>query len=277
MKWPLLLFILASFSGFAQSNDAVSNSIVATGKRLYRSEMASWNGTDIFLEQFPDWRERSNGYFSYECAEGVRCVFLTREETPRVLWSATFPSDGFEKQSAVIDTVTRMLTAEEQSLYTIRQLALQEIRRDTGLFKQYQETNLNIIPTIHEGEKSVYVLTGPTKDGVVIFGNDYLLNFDGQDKLIQKKRLHANALFMQYSSGGRAFHSHVEETGPLITPTDICTLMLYETFAGWKAHYVISKSYVSIWSCEKNELYVMTREAWDNIDKQQSKEKEKKP
>ena len=41
-------------------------------------------------------------------------------------------------------------------------------------------------------------------------------------------------------------HNHQEETGDFITATDICTLMLYEKFAKWKNHIVVSKKYMSI-------------------------------
>ena len=30
--------------------------------------------------------------------------------------------------------------------------------------------------------------------------------------------------------------------------TDICTLMLYEKFAKWKQHNVVSKNYLNIWN-----------------------------
>ena len=66
-------------------------------------------------------------------------------------------------------------------------------------------------------------------------------------------------------------HSHLPSTGEYITATDICTLMLYEKYPGWKQYYVISPSYVSIWSCEKDELVILTKKAWDSINEDQQK------
>jgi len=60
-------------------------------------------------------------------------------------------------------------------------------------------------------------------------------------------------------------HSHLPETGDFITATDICTLMLYEKFTTWKTHYVISKNYVSIWDCKKDDLVILTMQAWKRI------------
>lgn len=45
--------------------------------------------------------------------------------------------------------------------------------------------------------------------------------------------------------------------------------MLYEKFAGWKQHYVASKNYISIWDCEKDDLFYLTMEAWEKIQKDQ--------
>jgi hypothetical protein len=40
---------------------------------------------------------------------------------------------------------------------------------------------------------------------------------------------------------------------------------LYKEFVEWKQHYVVSKKYVSIFDLEKEELMIMTKEAWDKI------------
>jgi len=49
--------------------------------------------------------------------------------------------------------------------------------------------------------KKVYVLTGPQQNGVVIFGNDYLLTFDKNNKLTLKKQLHRNIISIKF--GGK--------------------------------------------------------------------------
>ena len=62
-------------------------------------------------------------------------------------------------------------------------------------------------------------------------------------------------------------HSHLPEYNEIITPTDICTTMLYQDYTKWENHTVLSKEYVSIWDCEKNELIILTREAWEKTAK----------
>jgi hypothetical protein len=151
----------------------------------------------------------------------------------------------------------------------IRQIALSELKIDT-LFKSYKEMRLNLIPLNDEKGKRVYVLTGPEKQGIVVFGNDYLLTFDEKNNLKEKKRLHKNIIPIESGRQGdkqilTTMHSHLPETGDLITATDICTLKLYSKYTTWGQHYVISRENVFIWDCKKESLVVMTKKAWDRI------------
>ena len=151
------------------------------------------------------------------------------------------------------------------------------------MFKKYKNTNLNFIPLINGKERKVYILTGPQKSGYVIFGNDYLLNFDKHNKLKEKKQLHKNLIPIYYGEkeeeGGKkedAIHNHLPETGDYITATDICTLMLYEKFTKWKTHNVVSEKYLNIWDCEKDVLTVIPMETINKIGKELEKRKENK-
>ena len=261
----IALFLLVSISAISQKNsDEEVQSIIEEGTLLYRSEMASWYGTDLFLENYAQ-RENIGGYFSYSESDSSRCVFFSKTETPVVIGTISF-DENYQVTSANTDLTERQFTTTEYDLYQIRKLTLAEMNSDT-LFKSYQNTNLNLIPLINGTEKKVYVLTGPQQQGVVIFGNDYLLTFDESNALTSKKALHKNILPIYYgdeedkdSQAVGAMHSHLPETGDLITATDICTLMLYSKFAKWKTHQVVSENYISSWNCETNQLIVITRE-----------------
>ena len=56
----LILLTLTVFSQKSPTEEA--QPIVAEGKLLYKSEMASWYGTDIFMEKHPD-KENGGGPF----------------------------------------------------------------------------------------------------------------------------------------------------------------------------------------------------------------------
>jgi len=274
----LILLTFLSLSTFGQNDlKTLTQPIVEEGKRLYKSEMASWYGTDLFLERH---KEQANigGYFSYTKDEISTCIFFSKSDKPKVIGAISFDS-SFSTKSAKIDLTERVFSNAETELYIIRKIALGKINTDT-LFKRYNNTDLNVIPIISSTEKKVYVLTGPKQTGVVIFGNDYLLTFDNNNNLINAKRLHKNIIpisFGEKQNGGKEIeatvHSHLPETGDFITSTDICTLMLYEKFAKWKSHNVISKKYLNIWDCKTDELSVIPMETVRKINKDQEDKK----
>lgn len=276
MKKILLFFFTAfSLSAFAQTDlQTQTKAIVDEGKRLYKSEMASWYGTDLFLGNYKS-RTNVGGYFSYTTKDEIsKCVFFSKADKPRVIGTISFDKT-FNPELANINLNERDFSTTEIDLYTIRKTALAIMNTDT-LFKRYNNTDLNLIPLVYNNEKKVYVLTGPKQGGAVILGNDYLLTFDSNNQLTGKKPLHKNIIPVPYAgkqSDGTeivsTIHSHLPETGDLITSTDICTLMLYEKFAKWKSHKVVSQKYLSTWDCAKDELTVVTMEAVDKMVKEQ--------
>lgn len=234
--------------------------------------MASWHGTDVFLERFKDEKANIGGYFSYSEKNFIKCVFFSKEEHPKVLGTISFDST-YNIDKAGVDGTRRDFTSIEMDIYSIRKTALNIINSDT-LFKTYQNTNLNLIPLVDSGQKKVYVITGPQITGLVVFGNDYLLTFDKDNNLLTRRQLHKNIIPINYGNeDGKVIfgtmHSHLPETGDFITATDVCTLMLYEKFAKWKQHIVISAKYVSIWDCEKDKIIALTKQAWENISNDQ--------
>src|SRR5580765_6941695 len=63
----------------------IADSISSEGKKLYKSEMASWYGTDVFVERFKSERENIDGYFSYPEADSYKCIFFSKGNNPEVL------------------------------------------------------------------------------------------------------------------------------------------------------------------------------------------------
>ncbi|MCB9202345.1 MAG: hypothetical protein H6604_04760 [Flavobacteriales bacterium] len=281
-KTLTIILTLITLSVFGQKKPTEeAQPIVAEGKLLYKSEIASWYGTDLFLENYKN-RENIGGYFSYTDNDATKCIFFSKAENPKVIGTISFDST-YNVKTANIDLTERDFTQSEKDLFQIRTIALEELNTNSdGLFKFYQYTNPNIIPLINGQEKKVYILTGPQQSGVVIFGNDYLLTFDKNNKILTKKQLHKNIIPIEYGNTENekevvgAMHSHLPETGDFITATDICTLMLYEKFAKWKTYNVVSEKYLNTWNCETDELTVIPMKTIDKINKDQEKRKKKK-
>lgn len=276
----LISIIIFGINSFGQSKvEKQTQSIVEEGKKLYKSEMASWYGTDLFLEKYKE-KEKIGGYLSYTENEISKCIFFSKTKTPKVIGTMSF-DETFNIQTAKTELEERDLNQTELELYQIRKITLETINSDT-IFKQFKDASLNLIPLISNGEKKVYVLTGPQKNGVIIFGNDYLLKFDKNNNLLDRKRLHKNIIWTEFGQkmeDGKEIvagtHTHLPETGDFITATDICTLMLYEKSTKWKQYYVYSKNYMSIWDCEKNQLTPISMKAIKKINKETEKQKEK--
>lgn len=267
------LFHFLAIGSFAQTDlDSVARSIEEEASILYRSEMASWYGTDIFIEKLADKKEITGGYFSYTDQNKAVCIFYSKDENPKVIATATFDGDVYSTKTGKIRSEERSFSDLEAEYYVIRKKALELANNDT-IFKTYKNTNLNLIPVITNKKKRVFILTGASVSNLVVLGNDYLIEFDENNEILKYRTLHKNILQFNYYKPQSntddqeviSMHSHVQETGDFILATDICTLRLYAKFAKWKQHYVISKNYVSLWDCGKNKLVILTKEAWEKI------------
>jgi hypothetical protein len=268
MKSFLILNLIFLFTGQLLAQDSLQHkidSITREGKLLYQSEMASWYGTDIFLERYKN-RENIGGYLSYMDGDVPTCIFFSRGDNPGVIGTIRFDST-YSVKSARVDLAARDFSASEKNLFGFRKAALNVVNSGDTLFKFYDNSSYNLIPVTSNGERKVYILSGPNQNGVVLFGNDYLLKFDDQDKLLSKRRLHKNMIAIEYGKNKRdtaevvTVHSHLPETGDLMTATDVGTLLLYSRIAGWQQHLVVSEKYINIWDSDKGTFIAITQEA----------------
>lgn len=263
------LLVLSSASGFGQDKiEKLKNEVVREGFLLYESEKASWHGTDLFLEKFTD-RTKIGGYASYTDGDNPKCIFVSKDDKTKVIGTMTFDKN-FDLKTATTDLTERQLTNTEKEYITLREKAFERIYNDT-IFKLYKNTNFNVVPLISDKESKVYVLTASTENGKVVIGNDYLIEFNKKGEVKKTSRLHKSMLSFDFGDKEKqmisAMHSHLPEYNEIMTPTDICTTMLYQDYTKWENHTVLSKKYVSIWDCEKKQLVVHTREAWEKIGK----------
>ena len=265
----LILFALLSLSIFSQKSvDQQIESIKKEGVKLYKSEMASWYGTDIFIEQYQN-KENIGGYLSYSEKDKNICIFYSNSNTQKVILSISF-DESFDIKKVNIDLTERAFNSTENQLYILRKKAQDIIYNDeTSFFQHYENTKFNLIPLIEKEVSKVYLLTGPSISNVVVFGNDYLLTFNKQNELIDKKALHKNIITIEFGEEGEniesTMHSHLPETGDLMTATDICTLMLYGKFTSWKKHLVVSENYLNIWNMADDSYHIMTMDAVNKI------------
>lgn len=269
MKIILLVYlILGNLIVFSQNKE--TDRILNEGKLLYRLEKASWYGTDDMLERFKNKKDSIGGYLSYETdGNKINTIFFNKYNSNNILVRYQF--DGLPKQKPVqIDSINKNATEIERNLIEIRQNAREIVYENIdNFFNFYENTSLNFIPIITQNKKQVFILTGPQVNGIVLLGNDYILNFDEKNKFNNKEKNHNSIIQFAFKSENvdkpieSTMHSHV--LTDYITSTDICTLLLYKDYVEWKQHIVISKKQVSIFDLEKETLLTMTRKAWEKI------------
>ncbi len=271
-----IIFIMLCCSDWlwAQNPDQV----LAEGRFLYRLERASWLGADEFAAKFPDQHDSIGGYFSYVNEEDlVVNVFFHRDDQLRIM--VRFYYSGMPSGSPLrVDTLNHTATMIEMDLLDLRQDALQRIEENAyDFYTLYDNMTFNLIPVITGGERKVYVLTAGNAANVVYLGNDYLLSYDMKNKYVSQEKLHNSLLAFPYKKGGpgeevnATVHSHV--VSELITPTDICTLLLYRELTDWDLHYVVGNEYVSIFDIKRERLDVMPKKIWLEISRKQQKKK----
>ena len=265
------IFVLLFISISAQDLQKIAKEITDEGITLYRSEMASWYGTDIFLENY-DNRENIAGYFSYIDNGVPKCVFFSKEN--KIIGTVAFPTN-YDVKDAKLDLKERVFTPTEKDYFDLRQKTIDKIQNDS-IFKRYENTNFNIIPIITQKEKKVYIITGTNLNNLVLIGNDYLLNFNKKNEITKVQALHKSLISHKIvdEEVGKTFaasHSHVLEDWQFITPTDICTLMLYQKFTDWENYTVVSKKYTSLWNTKSNFLVIMKTHVLKKINEDKKK------
>ena len=263
----IALFILVQ-NATAQKNALrkIADSINAEGETLYRSEWASGHSTQIFASGFGEKKRLSGGYFSYETKKEMTTIFFSKANDPLVLATVKF-GHSLDSSKYSLDTTTRKFNEIEKDLYAIRLKAAQAVSNDT-LFKFYQNTSLNLVPIIKNGAKKVYVITAQTVPDEVLLGNDYLINFDKDNDIIKKTKLHNNLIPL--GTGGKeaikaSSHQHLGETSPFITATDICAFKLWKAKTTWVISFIVSAGYVSAWHFRDEFLEILTQAEWEKI------------
>ncbi len=209
--------------------------------------------------------EDLRGYLTYQKGKKVYCIFYDGATPANVLASFQF-STSFDAKEDKAFLKKRPSNKQEQVLIQLRTRTVDLLQKE-GFVTVYPNTSFNIVPIVEKGNNRVYVLTGTTVEGVVLFGNDYLLTFDDNLELTSKKAIHKSLLPVGFEEqeGGNSVHVHDKGADKFISPTDICTLLLMGKYSGWKQHTVISASHISIWNCKKEDLFILPKNNLENI------------
>lgn len=235
---------------------------IEKGYQLFRLEKGSWYGTDHFLENYPNMRDKIGGYVTYETEDNhIQTVFFDKEDPTKTIVRYRF-SEVPTKNPESIDIENLEATELEMSLFSIREDARRRmVENPDGFFRIYENTGINLIP-VQEGKKTeVYVLTAATSGNNLLLGNDYLFEYDRKGKFKKQSKLHNSLIKIAYHSDDpedpirETMHTHV--LSDLITATDVCTLLLYADFVEWDRHLVIGPKYVTSFNIRDLSFWVI--------------------
>jgi hypothetical protein len=265
-----LFFCWFTLPALAQQEDLekAKAAIMQEAKELFRLESASWQAGDLLSGKYITKRALVGGYVSYPDGDNTKTLFWTKGNSSQVEVVFTFDST-LNAATASAEVQNRPATATEKELINLRFAAYTRVSTDS-FFTPYKGTAYNLVPIIREKERLVYVITASTDPEKVIFGNDYLLHFDAENHLTDKKRLHQDMLPVPVKAeptpGSKvlgSIHTHTGTDSPFMTATDICTLLLYSRFTNWQSHVVVSEKYVSIWVVPSQSLILLPREQFE--------------
>lgn len=268
IRITIIIILISSFVAFSQSDEV--QKIENEGKLLYRMEMASWYATDYMFANLSYKTDSLGGYLSYENENNnITTIFYNRFDSLEVIIRFEFDSIPKPEPISVVTTNSRATEKEEDLIMISIDTRNRAYSSENDFFKFYDKTGLNFIPLINENKRCVFVLTGPRESGYIIIGNDYKLEYNDENELIGKTKLHNSMIKIPYKSdieGDAAkwsFHTHI--VTEYITSTDICTLLMYKEFVEWEQHIVMNDKQVSLFDLERESLFTLTREAWERI------------
>ena len=283
-----LLCCLFLQTATAQKNKAlpdfkkIENAILEDGQRLYQMEMATRLGVEIFTNDLYDLHAKTGGYFPYKDGKLFKCVFYNKLAEAEIVATISFDST-FNAQNEMVNTTLRPMNWLEKDLYKMNEHALDDIKRDTTFYKFYTNTTTSLLPFVDKNHRSIYVITKSLDPTVVIFGNDYQIDFDNAGYIASRRVLHDSLITMETSSKDpyadesmeAVTHRHSGGTGEYMTPTDVCTIMLNQKKSCWQHQVVIGPNYVSVWYCDVNEFQATTKKEWYKFNKSHDPDLEK--
>lgn len=260
-----LLSLLFMTGAFAQEKiqDEVKT-VVSEGKIIFKLEMANRLGQKIFKAKYKG-KKAIEGFVSYTEADHIRLVFYSGGKESKVLGGVLF-DESFDVDKSVVEIMEREMNDQEMQLIKLRKSTLVFIN-DASAFSLPENATFSVIPMVENKSNKVYVMTVSTKDGVVMFGNDYVLSFDEKFNLVEKNSFHKNQASVTFdknagtANDNGSNHMHVAEKGEMVSSTDIATLMLYEKDTKWSQHTFISEHYMFFWNYATHDLQVIPKAA----------------
>jgi hypothetical protein len=255
-----VFFALANTLPAQTKEEKKAREILDEGLYLYHLEKSSWIASDLISEKYPD--AKIEGYVSYRDGNHYTTIFYAGNGS-QVIKSFRFDTT-FNKKSVEIGETERAATDREKMMITLRTKAALELLAPPQLFELYDKISVNLqVLEMTGGTYRVYGIPGTTEPGYIPLGNDFMIDYDKDGKIIKREKLHTS--FFPIDMNGKPLkdigkftpmHTHVDKFSPYITPTDICQILLFSGLYSYKYELVISENYLSILFIPQQQLKI---------------------
>jgi len=244
-SFSFLLIFFASVT-LGQDFEQLANDILFEGIELYRNERASWISTDSVPE--PD-KELVNGYFTYSNGENYISIYVDKTDK-KALYKFIFQPVGSLELKLTEIKKNIPLTETELNILKVRKKAHGLSSMWYQQFGYTQIVNPNII--IHRTSPGfvVYVIPGAKQNGLLPMGGDLRMTFKKDGELNKIDAIHNNLIPFETETPEEIAYLAHEHLGKRLdkeymTPTDVCTLLLYRDFLKGEKHLSVHKKFIS--------------------------------
>lgn len=246
MRYWTLLAILLTTQGLLGQVDLkkVAREILDESFFLYRHERASWLSTDLLTDS---QKQLSSGYFTYEKSDTIKSVYFDKETKSaivkynfRIVDSLNIELINFEENKKLSDYELMLLTIRNHA-HAISSVFYSEFGIPQGI-------NPNLIIKERPADFYVYSIPGTYIENLIPIGGDYWFTYTKLGKSLKFDFIHRNLIPFEGKGEEKIHgtgHEHRKRANKYITPTDICTLLLYKNSIEWDTHEVISKGFIS--------------------------------
>ncbi len=260
MKLILILFLLSFLNIFSEEKKEIIidiDSVYQEGVLIYRCAKSSWLGNEILIKKLQenDLVKDLGGYLSYPQGDTTHFIFYNKENK---IVAETFFDSTFKAYLEHISFEQREFNETEEYYNKIKKATLEFQKQDSSI-KYYENTGMNVVPIIFKNKIKVYMLTAPSSFGQVIYGNDYVLEFDNNLQNPKLFDIHKTIIPIPYAKdtiSTQSYHTHTEEMGHLPSPTDIAITFLYGEIAGWTQHLIYSTELTTILNVKSKKMQV---------------------
>lgn len=221
----------------------INDSICQEARMLYRYELAGWNSSDLFFDNCRN-QNRASGSITLLDGDTLRVVYFDKNAM-EVLYDYRISITSGEATTK--DSVRPMDDKETSHLQRIMVLMDKIMTEDIKIAnvpKDVASFNHDII-RINDSITRVYFIMGALQPRMIPFGNDFSVDFNNANEVVAKRSYHHSFCPVTWEEGNPPVsitHSHTHDN-PYMSPTDVCTFLLYGVPYGLKSFMVYSTAF----------------------------------